>query len=233
MRRTLERSQRTRQKPNRWSWGGALHTNTPSTPAGTFTHHTPTHTQYLQKLTALSPCWDALSCSRVSPLFWEFVLVCLSHFSSWKHQGFQVNLNTFEISSPWCLTVCRFCKYVCLPLRVSIVLPCLYLNFSDPLPSVVTADSHPALPLPPLSLSPFFSNSLIVSLSLSYPRSGISLCLLSPLCSLFLFHCPFPSWSRFCRVGFPLSTRPCWTGAHAECFQSLPQIRNDLPMWIL
>ncbi|XP_044025775.1 ensconsin isoform X5 [Siniperca chuatsi] len=34
IRRTLERSQRTRQKPNRWSWGGAPHTNTPSTPAG-------------------------------------------------------------------------------------------------------------------------------------------------------------------------------------------------------
>nr|XP_019947347.1 PREDICTED: ensconsin isoform X2 [Paralichthys olivaceus] len=33
MRRTLERSQRTRQKPNRWSWGAALNTNTPSTPA--------------------------------------------------------------------------------------------------------------------------------------------------------------------------------------------------------
>ncbi|XP_070781779.1 ensconsin isoform X2 [Enoplosus armatus] len=33
IRRTLERSQRTRQKPNRWSWGGALQTNTPSTPA--------------------------------------------------------------------------------------------------------------------------------------------------------------------------------------------------------
>ncbi|XP_026196888.1 ensconsin isoform X2 [Anabas testudineus] len=33
MRRTVERSQRTRQKSNRWSWGGALHTNTPSTPA--------------------------------------------------------------------------------------------------------------------------------------------------------------------------------------------------------
>ncbi|XP_044025782.1 ensconsin isoform X12 [Siniperca chuatsi] len=33
IRRTLERSQRTRQKPNRWSWGGAPHTNTPSTPA--------------------------------------------------------------------------------------------------------------------------------------------------------------------------------------------------------
>uniref|UniRef100_A0A4W6EDC1 Microtubule-associated protein 7a n=1 Tax=Lates calcarifer TaxID=8187 RepID=A0A4W6EDC1_LATCA len=30
MRRTLERSQRTRQKPNRWSWGGALNTNTPN-----------------------------------------------------------------------------------------------------------------------------------------------------------------------------------------------------------
>ncbi|XP_029984282.1 ensconsin isoform X4 [Sphaeramia orbicularis] len=34
MRRTMERSQRTRQKTNRWSWGGALHTNAPSTPAG-------------------------------------------------------------------------------------------------------------------------------------------------------------------------------------------------------
>ncbi|KAM7368007.1 hypothetical protein PAMP_014263 [Pampus punctatissimus] len=34
IRRTLERSQGTRQKQNRWSWGGALHTNTPSTPAG-------------------------------------------------------------------------------------------------------------------------------------------------------------------------------------------------------
>ncbi|XP_074541771.1 uncharacterized protein map7b isoform X3 [Halichoeres trimaculatus] len=34
IRRTLERSQRTRQKTNRWSWGGALHTNTTSTPAG-------------------------------------------------------------------------------------------------------------------------------------------------------------------------------------------------------
>uniref|UniRef100_A0A673CXS2 Ensconsin n=1 Tax=Sphaeramia orbicularis TaxID=375764 RepID=A0A673CXS2_9TELE len=33
MRRTMERSQRTRQKTNRWSWGGALHTNAPSTPA--------------------------------------------------------------------------------------------------------------------------------------------------------------------------------------------------------
>ncbi|XP_040920233.1 ensconsin isoform X2 [Toxotes jaculatrix] len=33
IRRTLERSQKTKQKPNRWSWGGALHTNTPSTPA--------------------------------------------------------------------------------------------------------------------------------------------------------------------------------------------------------
>ncbi|XP_041661481.1 ensconsin isoform X2 [Cheilinus undulatus] len=32
IRRTLERSQRTRQKTNRWSWGGALHQNTTSTP---------------------------------------------------------------------------------------------------------------------------------------------------------------------------------------------------------
>ncbi|XP_029903735.1 ensconsin isoform X2 [Myripristis murdjan] len=34
MRRTLERTQRARQKPNRWSWGGVLSTHTPSTPAG-------------------------------------------------------------------------------------------------------------------------------------------------------------------------------------------------------
>ncbi|KAM4522395.1 ensconsin isoform 3-T3 [Odontesthes bonariensis] len=33
MRRTLERSQKTTQKPNRWSWGGALQTNIPSTSA--------------------------------------------------------------------------------------------------------------------------------------------------------------------------------------------------------
>ncbi|KAI3363761.1 hypothetical protein L3Q82_001377 [Scortum barcoo] len=33
IRRTLERTQKTRQKPNRWSWGGTLSTNTPSTPA--------------------------------------------------------------------------------------------------------------------------------------------------------------------------------------------------------
>ncbi|KAM4529642.1 ensconsin isoform 5-T5 [Fundulus diaphanus] len=34
IRRTLERSQKTRPKQNRWSWGGVLHTNTPSIPAG-------------------------------------------------------------------------------------------------------------------------------------------------------------------------------------------------------
>nr|XP_054603809.1 ensconsin isoform X2 [Nothobranchius furzeri] len=34
IRRTLEKSQKTKPKPNRWSWGGALHTNTPSTTAG-------------------------------------------------------------------------------------------------------------------------------------------------------------------------------------------------------
>lgn len=37
MRRTVERSQRTRQKTNRWSWGGALNANTPSAPTGTLT----------------------------------------------------------------------------------------------------------------------------------------------------------------------------------------------------
>ncbi|KAM9704387.1 uncharacterized protein map7b isoform 3-T3 [Menidia menidia] len=34
IRRTLERSQKTSQKPNRWSWGGVLQTNTPATSAG-------------------------------------------------------------------------------------------------------------------------------------------------------------------------------------------------------
>ncbi|XP_034384086.1 ensconsin isoform X2 [Cyclopterus lumpus] len=33
IRRSLERTQRTKQKPNRWSWGGPLQTNAPSTPA--------------------------------------------------------------------------------------------------------------------------------------------------------------------------------------------------------
>ncbi|XP_045551456.1 ensconsin isoform X8 [Salmo salar] len=32
MRRTVERSQRAKHKPNRWSWGGALPGNTPTTP---------------------------------------------------------------------------------------------------------------------------------------------------------------------------------------------------------
>uniref|UniRef100_A0A3B4AX60 Uncharacterized protein n=1 Tax=Periophthalmus magnuspinnatus TaxID=409849 RepID=A0A3B4AX60_9GOBI len=31
LRRTLERSQKARPKANRWSWGGALNTNTPNT----------------------------------------------------------------------------------------------------------------------------------------------------------------------------------------------------------
>ncbi|XP_038148609.1 ensconsin isoform X4 [Cyprinodon tularosa] len=34
IRRTLERSQKTRPKQNRWSWGGVLHSNTTSIPAG-------------------------------------------------------------------------------------------------------------------------------------------------------------------------------------------------------
>lgn len=35
IRRTLDRSQKTRPKSNRWSWGGPLHTNAPSTAADT------------------------------------------------------------------------------------------------------------------------------------------------------------------------------------------------------
>ena len=95
-------------------------------------------------------------------------------------------LNTFDISSPRCLTACLLCKYVCLPLRVTIVLPCLYLNFADPLPSVVTADSHPALPLP-LSLSLSLSLSLCLTHFLLLSLSDLPL---SALC--FSCHCPLP-----------------------------------------
>lgn len=87
------------------------------------------------------------------------------------------------------LSVPLLYKYVCLPLRVSIVLPCLYLNFSDPLPSVVTAYSHPSLPLS-LSLSPppLLSNSNSLSLSLTYSLSlPPTLGSLSTCSALFVF----------------------------------------------
>lgn len=149
MRRTLERSQRARPKSNRWSWGGALHTNTPSTPAGTLIIY------FL--LNGLSRSADMSACR----------CVCTE---------------TFHIPCP-------------LLLLLTHALLCLSLSF-------------------PLTFKLFLTLST----------------LLSDLPLLSLCHCPLPSWSRFCRVGFALSTRPCRTGAHAECFQSLPQIRNDLSM---
>lgn len=155
MRRTVERSQRTRQKTNRWSWGGALNANTPSAPTGTLT----------------------------SLLFF---------YSSWT---------TVLMSSPppaCCLFALKLFTSLCA--------------------SVVTADSRPALPPSTSSLSYLQSLSLSPLLLFSLSLSAIV---------------TLPSWSRFCRVGFALSTRPCRTGAHAECLQSLPQIRwNDLSMWI-
>lgn len=142
MRRTLERSQRARPKANRWSWGGALHTNTPSTPAGT--------------------------------LIIYFLL-----------NGLSISLR----ASPGC-------GYVHLP-------PCLHWNFSHPLPSVVTADSRPALPLP-LFLPYFQTLSHTLHFALRSP-SFVSLPLSSPflvqvlssrLCSI---HSTLPDWST-CRV---------------------------------
>lgn len=198
----MEKSQKTRQKANRWSWGGILQTNTPCTTAGTLTYITYI-TQYLLTHSTTHHRHSQLYSHFFPPLHWCSYTWCVS------------------------LSVPLLYKYVCLPLRVSIVLPCLYLNFSDPLPSVVTAYSHPSLPLS-LSLPPPLA--LKFKLSLSPSHSRLALYLLYTLC--FLCHCPFPSWPRFCRVSFPLSTRPCWTGAHAECFQSLLQIRNDIPMWI-
>lgn len=89
--------------------------------------------------------------------------------------------------------------------------------FTSLCPSVITADSHPALPPPSLSHP---SNLPAALWSSSFPPLSLSAIV------------TLPYWSRFCRVSFALSTRPCRTGAHAECLQSLPQIRNDLSMWI-
>lgn len=92
--------------------------------------------------------------------------------------------------------------------------------------SVVTADSHPALPPPPPPRPPVsHPNPLLSLLPISLPLSAPPL--FSPSLPAIV---ALPSWSRFCRVGFALSTRPCWTGAHAECLQSLPQTRTDLSM---
>lgn len=129
-------------------------------------------------------------------------------FSSWKFQRFMNLIFLFSVN------ICS-----CLFMSVLFCHVCIRFLFSD----------SPALYcicwLTPNSAS----LSLIIILSLS-----LSLFLLLDLFSgLFLCHCLLPSWSRFCRVGIPLSTRPCRTGAHAECFQFLPQIWNDLPMWIL
>lgn len=67
----------------------------------------------------------------------------------------------FDISSPKCLKVSLQCKYVCLPLRVSIVLPCLHWNFQIPCPLLLLL-THTLLCLS-LSLSPLFSTSLTSS----------------------------------------------------------------------
>jgi len=197
--RTLERNQKTKQKPNRWSWGGPLQTNTPSTPAGTFT---PSRcTQYLQKLTELRV-------SAPSGSLNTFEISYLSYGPDVRQRVSCVNM-----SACLCVSV-LFCHVYIWTLRI----PCPLLLL---LTHTLLCPSH----------SLFLSLSSLLSTSLSHPGSRISLYLLSALC--FLCHCPFPSWSRLCRVGFPLSTRPCRTGAHAGCFQSLPQIRSDLPTWIL
>lgn len=198
----MEKSQKTRQKANRWSWGGTLQTNTPCTTAGTLTYityitqylltHSTTHHRHSQLYSHFFPlCIGAhtpdaclcqcLSCINMSACLCVSVLFC--HVYIW----------TFQIRCPLLL------------LHIHTLL-CLSLFLSPP----------------PLALK--------FKLSLSPSHSRLALYLLYTLC--FLCHCPFPSWPRFCRVSFPLSTRPCWTGAHAECFQSLLQIRNDIPMWI-
>ncbi len=223
MRRTLERSQKARQKPNRWSWGGALNTNAPSTPAGTFTHHTPTVPAESFSLSRCSmlrhtvlphslPVGLKSFLSIVEPLFLLKAggKVCFQVY--WR-------LLISHLPNVWQCVSCVNMS-ACLCVSVLFCHVCIW-TFQIPCPLLLLL-THTLLCL---SLSPLFSNSL------SYPHSRTSLCILSALC--FSAIVLFPSWSRFCRVGFPLSTRPCWTGAHAECFQSLPQIRNDLPMWIL
>lgn len=84
----------------------------------------------------------------------------------------------FDISSPECLKVSLQCKYVCLPLRVSIVLPCLHWKLFRSPALCCYCWLTPCSASPSLFL-PYFQPLL---LPLPCPCSRISLFLLSALC---------------------------------------------------
>lgn len=189
--------------------------------------HTPIHnhgsnSQHSQSI--ITNYWDTFSCLPVSPLMFPRIVVLLFLLSVLRFIEY-----FWYLISPMSDTVSCVNMSACLCVSVLFCRVCIW-TFLIPCQLLLLL-THALI-----CLSPSLSFSLSLTLTLShFPSLLPSLWDLppSPLRSLFLCHCPLPSWSRFCRVGFPLSTRPCWTGAHAECFQFLPQIRNDLPMWIL
>lgn len=179
-------------------------------------------------------------CSNITRLHTHSTL-SLSHYSMPGHNAVCPRavwhfISSLPFSQMTCyLIVFRFIKHYWYLLYIDPIFACLCVSVLFCHVYIWTAHIRCSL------LLLLTHTQLSLSLSRSLPSSDSLLSLLTwlfdlplpPLCSLFLCHCPFHSWSRFCRVGFPLSTRPCWTGAHAECFQSLPKIWNDIPMWIL
>lgn len=152
----MEKSQKTRQKANRWSWGGTLQTNTPCTTAGTLTYityitqylltHSTTHHRHSQLYSHFFPlCIGAhtpdaclcqcLSCINMSACLCVSVLFC--HVYIW----------TFQIRCP--LLLLRIHTLLCLSLFLS---------------------------LPPLALKFKLSLSLTYSLSLPPTLGSLSTC---------------------------------------------------------
>lgn len=109
IRRTVLRSQRAKQKPNRWSWGGALQPNTPSIPAGTFIF-------FFLKIPVLYESYLSLQCKYL------FLPFHVSIFLSCLHSIF---IFRFPCSLLYLLTHTQLC------LSLSLSLPYYYsLTFS-------------------------------------------------------------------------------------------------------
>lgn len=189
----MEKSQKTRQKANRWSWGGTLQTNTPCTTAGTLTYiiyitqylltHSTTHHRHSQLYSHFFPlCIGAhtpdaclcqcLSCINMSACLCVSVLFC--HVYIW----------TFQIRCP--LLLLRIHTLLCLSLFLS---PPLALKFKLSLSPWLTLSL--SLPLSARSLPALHS---LFSLPLSFPL--LAQVLSSQLSSI---HSTLLDWST-CRV---------------------------------
>lgn len=181
----MEKSQKTRQKANRWSWGGTLQTNTPCTTAGTLTYityitqylltHSTTHHRHSQLYSHFFPlCIGAhtpdaclcqcLSCINMSACLCVSVLFC--HVYIW----------TFQIRCP--LLLLHIHTLLCLSLFLS---PPLALKFKLSL-----SPSHSRLAL--------YLLYTLFSLPLSFPL--LAQVLSSQLSSI---HSTLLDWST-CRV---------------------------------